>query len=723
MTGPSHKENAEHLRRKGLRRKGLRRTGLRRTGTSLGEKLANETPCPELRELIVRVERQKEELEEKHRALDALLAKAEAERAQAAASEAKYRLLVENQTDLVIKVGIDGTLLFVSPSYCRTFGKTEEELVGSQFMPLVHEDDRESTTKALKSLFHPPHTTSLEQRVLTKAGWRWFAWAGSAVFDENGRVIASIAIGRDITEKRQAEDALRASEAEMRALISAMTDVVLVLGADGRYLRIPATNPSLLYKPAGELVGKKVQDVFPQAQADVFLNAIRETLERQLPVALEYSLPIGDKVLWFSATLSPLSEDSVVLVARDITERVHAEEERTRLESQLVQAQKMESVGRLAGGIAHDFNNMLTPIMGYAELLSADLASDDPHQEGVKQIIQAAERSRDLVWQLLAFARKQTLEMKPVDLNAVLRGFEPMLRRTLQENITLKLQLVPALGSIQADIGQLEQIVMNLAVNAQDAMPEGGRLFIDTSEMVVEEATVSSHHDVAPGSYVVMSVSDTGVGMDKETLHRLFEPFYSTKSEAKGSGLGLATVYGIVKQHGGHVRVYSEPGYGALFRIYFPRLGEPLVTATPEVETAEPARGGETLLVVEDEAQVRRLVVEVLRKSGYTALAASGMRAALATANAYAGEIHLLVTDVILEDGNGRTLYETLAAARPSLRVLYMSGYTANVIGYHGVLQKGVHFIQKPFSLVAFTRKVRKVLRLAPPAHSDTARA
>ncbi len=689
MSGSSHKENAAHHGR--------------------------EVTRPS--DLLARLERQQVDLEKKRRELDERLSNLDAERAKAAASEAKYRLLVENQTDLVIKVGLDGQLLFVSPSYCRTFGRTEEELVGSYYMPLVHEEDLEPTAEALKSLLRPPHTTYLEQRVLTKDGWRWFAWAGSAVFDESSRVIGSIAVGRDVTERRNAEEALRASESETRALISAMTDVVLVLDAEGRYLRIPETNPSLLYKPAADLIGKTVHEVFPQAQADVFLGAVRKALAARSSVALEYSMPIRDQVVWFSATLSPMSKDRVVLVARDITERVRPEEERTRLEGQLVQAQKMESVGRLAGGIAHDFNNMLTPIMGYAELLSADLARDDPRQGSVEQIIQAAERSRDLVRQLLAFAHKQTLEMKAVDLNAVLRGFEPMLRRTLQENINLELRLGPSLSSIRADIGQLEQITMNLAVNAQDAMPEGGSLFIDTGETVLDEADVKSHQGVAPGSYVVMSVSDTGAGMDKETMDRIFEPFFTTKSKGRGSGLGLATVYGIVKQHGGHVRVYSEPGYGALFRIYFPRLGEAVVAATPELETKEPARGGETLLVVEDQEQVRVLAVEVLRRSGYTALEATGVEEALASANAYAGEIHLLITDVILEDGNGRALYEELSARRPSLRVLYMSGYTADVIGYHGVLMKGVHFIQKPFSLVAFTRKVRDVLSLsAEPA-------
>jgi len=314
------------------------------------------------------------------------------------------------------------------------------------------------------------------------------------------------------------------------------------------------------------------------------------------------------------------------------------------------------------------------------------------------------------VRQLLAFARKQTLEMKPVDLNRVIAGLERILRRTLQENITLELRLAPSLGSIRADIGQLEQIIMNLAVNAQDAMPEGGSLFIDTSETVLDDGFIKAQEGVAPGPYVVMSVRDTGVGMDEQTRDRIFEPFYTTKGEGKGSGLGLATVYGIVKQHGGHIHVQSDLGHGSTFLVYFPLHGEDVAQAKPPTEAVNQLRGGETLLVVEDQDQVRALAVHLLQRSGYTVLEAGGVQAAMTAAAAHQGDIHLIVADVILEDGTGKALYEKLAAVRPSIRVLFMSGYTADVIGYHGIMQEGVYFIQKPFSLSAFTRKVRDVL-------------
>ncbi len=677
----------------------------------LGERSTSKSHYPELRQRLAQLQQQKADLEEKNRALRALTEELEEQRAKAAASESRYRLLIENQTDLVVKVDTSGKFLFVSPSYCRTFGKTEEDLLGSTFMPLVHEEDREPTTEAMKSLYVPPYTAYLEQRAMTKDGWRWLAWADTALRDEGGQVTAIIGVGRDITERRKAEEALRTSEAELRALITAMTDVVLVVDAEGRYLRIPETNPSLLFRPPQELMGKTLHDVFPKAQADVFLGYITKALATRQPVATEYSLPIRDEVYWFTATLSPMSEDSIVMVARDITERVRAEEQHKKLEKQLFQAQRMESVGRLAGGIAHDFNNMLTPIMGYADLLRDDLAPDDPRREAAEEIVGAAERSRDLVRQLLAFARKQTLEMKPVDLNGVITGFERMLRGTLPENITLALRMAPSLGAIQADVGQLEQIIMNLALNAQDAMPQGGRLCIETSETVLDDQSLEQHAGVAPGPYVLMSVSDTGVGMDKATLDKIFEPFFTTKGEGKGSGLGLATVYGIVKQHGGHISVYSEPGHGTVFRIYFPRQGDSGLVPAVSAETARPQGKGETVLVVEDQDRVRALAVDVLRRSGYRVLAARSVGEAVATATRHTGEIQLLVSDMVLEDGNGRTLYEKLVAMRPSLRVLFMSGYAADVMGFQGVLQEaGVHFIQKPFSLSAFTREVRASL-------------
>jgi CheY-like chemotaxis protein len=370
-------------------------------------------------------------------------------------------------------------------------------------------------------------------------------------------------------------------------------------------------------------------------------------------------------------------------------------------------------VGRLAGGIAHDFNNMLTPILGYSEILSEDLAQDDPRQAGVAQITRAATHAHTLTQQLLAFARKQTLEMKPLDLNQVVARFEGMLRRVLRENIVLETHLAGSLGLFSGDVGQIEQIIMNLALNAQDAMPEGGTLVIETQEVVLDESYASDHEEVTPGPHVMLAVSDTGAGMDEGTLGKIFEPFFTTKGIGRGTGLGLSTVHGIVKQHGGSIWVYSELGKGTTFKIYFPLAEETRPVPVSGRTRTEATAGTETILVAEDEEQVKGLACEILRRNGYTVFEASDGKGALELAEAYEGPIHLLVTDVVMPDMNGKILHQHLSVARPGLKVLYMSGYSENVIAHHGVLDEGVNFVQKPFSFHGLATRVRDVLDLA----------
>jgi PAS domain S-box-containing protein len=396
--------------------------------------------------------------------------------------------------------------------------------------------------------------------------------------------------------------------------------------------------------------------------------------------------------------------------ARFITERKEAEADRIRLEEQLRQALKLESIGHLAGGVAHDFNNMLTPIVGYAEMLQFQLSKDHPYQDTLQQIVRAAMRARDLTRQLLAFARKQTLAMKVLNLNEVILNFEKMLRRTVRENVSISLNLREDLGWFMGDEGQIEQIILNLAVNAQDAMPDGGKLILETSEVELEGGSSDGVDDVRPGRYVMMSISDTGSGMDKDTLSKIFDPFFTTKGLGRGTGLGLSTVYGIVRQHGGHIHVYSEPGHGTTFRIYFPRTEQ--VSLTPQLPESSlvPVQGKETILLVEDEEQVRAVALEILRQYGYTVLPASDGDDALEVAANFDAPIHLVVTDIIMPTMNGRELFTKLSLSRPGLKSLFMSGYSEDVIAHHGVLEAGVNFIQKPFSLHAFASRVRQVL-------------
>ncbi|MFZ5433991.1 MAG: PocR ligand-binding domain-containing protein [Calditrichota bacterium] len=435
----------------------------------------------------------------------------------------------------------------------------------------------------------------------------------------------------------------------------------------------------------------------------------RKALKDVTRMSREQFAKVCDALYIIANQLSNLAVQNVQQ-ARFITERKKAEEERNRLEEQLRQALKLESIGHLAGGIAHDFNNMLTPIAGYAELLQYQLSKDHPYQEILEQIMRAAMRARDLTRQLLAFARKQTLAMKPLNLNDVISNFERMLRRTLRENVTFEINLAPALGSFMGDEGQIEQIILNLSLNAQDAMPEGGQLKIETGEVELDGSSGDGVEEVVPGPYIRLMISDTGIGMDKDVLSRIFDPFFTTKGLGRGTGLGLSTVHGIVGQHGGHIWVTSEPGQGTTFQICFPRSAEQIETFKPIESKAEPRRGKETILLVEDEEQVRAVAFEILREYGYEVLPAADGDAALKIAEGYQKPIDLLVTDIIMPTMNGRQLFETLVQTRPDLKVLYMSGYSDDVIANHGVLDEGVDFIQKPFSLHALASKVRLVI-------------
>ncbi len=399
------------------------------------------------------------------------------------------------------------------------------------------------------------------------------------------------------------------------------------------------------------------------------------------------------------------------LVIRDVTERKRAEEERDALQTQLLQAQKMESVGRLAGGLAHDLNNMLVAILGYGEMLEADPDLGDKHKRRVKLMHQAGMRSRKLVSQLLAFSRKQTMQMESLDINQVLSDFEQLLEKTTREDIELQLRLSPDLPAVQADKSQLEQVVLNLVVNAQDAMPAGGTLTIETSEAERDLAHASPGMDMAHGRFVMLAVSDTGQGMDRETQDQIFEPFFTTKNVGQGTGLGLATVYGIVKQHQGSIRVYSEPGQGTTFRIFLP-ISDAARKAEPKaaLDVLQETRGRETVLVVEDDDMVRDLAVSVLEDQGYSVLSATSGFNCLELLKIHQGPFDLLLTDVIMPDMNGKTLYERVAQSFPEVRILYMSGYTGNVISLHGVLEKETAFLQKPFTARGLCLKVREVL-------------
>jgi two-component system cell cycle sensor histidine kinase/response regulator CckA len=385
-------------------------------------------------------------------------------------------------------------------------------------------------------------------------------------------------------------------------------------------------------------------------------------------------------------------------------------EERRRVEERLRQSQKMEAVGQLAGGIAHDFNNLLTVILGFGHMVRGGLGPEHPQTSSVDQMIRAGDRAADLVNQLLAFGRRQMLQVENVDLGEVVGAVTPMLRRLIGENIDLASSSAKTLGTIRADRGQIEQVVMNLVVNARDAMPDGGKVTIQTLDVELDANFAATHPDVRPGAYVLLSVTDTGVGMDAATRDHLFEPFFTTKELGRGTGLGLATVYGIVRQSDGHIVVYSEPGRGTAMKCYFPRTGAPASDQAASPDADETCRGTETVLLVEDELGVRLFAAAVLADLGYRVLEAEDGESALAVARAHGSRIDVVLTDVVMPHMGGRKLVENLAVERPGTKAVYMSGYTSDAVVRHGILEHEADFLSKPFTPGALSRKVRDVL-------------
>jgi two-component system, cell cycle sensor histidine kinase and response regulator CckA len=515
----------------------------------------------------------------------------------------------------------------------------------------------------------------------------------------------------NVTERKRAEEALRDSEERWRSLVEHVPGYILLIDPDGRIVSAnrPFTGRELL-----EILGRSALDFVEPEHRERAQEAARAVLERGEAVEYEAEMatPDGPVGLW-SYRGGPLHRDGrisgMILLATDVTDRKRAEAALTRSEEQLRQAAKMEAVGRVAGGVAHDFNNLLTAILGYAELALGRLRPDEPIRRHIDGIVRTATRASDLTRQLLAFSRKQVLSPRVIDLNDVVAASEGLFRRLLGEDIRLVSRLGSGLGATRVDRAQMEQILMNLVVNARDAMPEGGALSIETRNVDLDEAWAAAHPGSGAGPHVMLAVSDTGVGMDPETQRHIFEPFFTTKELGRGTGLGLATVYGIVKQSGGYITVESTSGKGSTFRIYLPRIQE----VAPPVEAAvhnAPARGRETILLVEDEDVVRELAREALEEGGYTVLEARHPGEALLVAERQGDGLDLLLTDVVMPHMSGPELAQRLREQRPGLRVLFMSGYTDDATLRRGVLRSEVFFLQKPFTPEVLSQRVRETL-------------
>ena len=596
--------------------------------------------------------------------------------------EPDFRVLFESAPGLYLVLTPDLTIVAVSDAYAAATMTKREEILGRQLFDVFPDnpDDPNATgTENLRASLDRvlkrkrPDAMAVQKYDIRKpesegGGFEERHWSpvNSPVFRPDGKIGYIIHRVEDVTEFVR--------------------------------LKREGTEQSQLAEELKTRAGRMEAEIYRRAQE-------LQEANRQLR---EFQAELEERVVARTADLQRAYDE----LQRQIAEREKTEQALVRSEEQLRQSQKLEAIGRLAGGIAHDFNNLLTVILSYSDMLLHDLPTGDSRHAEITQIQRAGVRAADLTRQLLAFSRQQVLDPSNLDVNEILTSVNNILTRVVGEDVDLKMQLAPGLGSVRVDRSQLEQVIMNLVVNARDAMPDGGRISIRTEAVELDEELAGSRLEVSPGPYVMLSVSDTGAGMDKETQARIFEPFFTTKEQGKGTGLGLSTAFGIVKQSGGSIWLYSELGAGATFKIYLPRVagGAGILSAAAR----EIPGGHEAILLVEDEEQVRVVAASILRRAGYSVLAAASPGEAISLAENAAGPIDLLVTDVIMPRMNGRLLAERIVAGQPGIKVLFMSGYTDDVILHHGVLDGAVAFLQKPLTRDSLTRRVRQVLDASP---------
>jgi PAS domain S-box-containing protein len=632
--------------------------------------------------------------------------------------EDHYRDLVENSQDLIYTHDLAGKLLSVNEVAVRLTGYPREALLQMNLTDLLAPDTRRVFSTNLKQVRVMGHASGLMQ--IQTAGGETRYWEYDNTLRTGGMVIPIVrGMAHDITERRRAEDALRESENKFKNIFESANVGKSITLPTGEIDVNKAFCDLLGYTPE-ELRNKKWQDITPPDEIDPTQRILDLFLKGEMDSArfTKRYVHKNGSFVWADVSAA-ICRDNEGKSLYFITTVVDITAQRL-MEDQLRQAQKMETVGQLAGGVAHDFNNMLQVIISYTELAMAKVDAELPLHKYLLEIRRAAQRSAEITGQLLAFARKQTVSPKVLDLNEAVAGTQKMIQRLIGEDINLAWMPGRDLWEVKIDPAQLDQILANLAVNARDAIGGVGKLTIETDKVVFDEAYCAIHQGFLPGEYLLLAVSDDGRGMDKETMSHIFEPFFTTKGLGKGTGLGLATVYGIVKQNNGFINVYSEPGQGTTFKVYLPRAEGAGSAERREAEGATLRGGTETLFVVEDEAAILEIAREMLEQLGYTVLSASSPEEAIRMSEEREGSIHLLITDVVMPQMNGRELCERLGAARPGLKCLYMSGYTADVIAHRGVLEEGVSFIAKPFSLTTLSVKVREVLD-APPGNASSA--
>jgi len=636
------------------------------------------------------------------------------ERKQAEQDIALLSFALNNIHEAAFLIDENARFQYVNEEACRILGYSRNELLGLG-VPDVDPDfpperwpDHWNKLRALNSLTFEGCHKSRDGRI--------FPVEINANYFEYGGQSYNLAMVRDTTKRKQAEEALRQSEEFNRNILATVDEGFIVVDREYRILSVNRAFCDMMQLSAEQMVGRLCYEASHHIAQPCFEQdgerrecAVRHTFETGMPHVASHTHEDASGTKHYMELRSfPVFDASGRVVSA--IETINDVTEKRKLEAQLRQAQKMEAVGTLAGGVAHDFNNMLMVIIGHAELALQQIAPDQPLFANLQEIRKAAGRSADLTRQLLAFARKQSVVPKVLDLNETVEGMLKMLRRLIGEDIDLTWLPGEEGWPIKVDPSQIDQILANLCVNARDAIAGVGKITIETRNAIIDEAYCADHPEAIPGEYVLLAVSDDGCGMDKQTLDKIFEPFFTTKELGKGTGLGLATVYGIVKQNRGFVNVYSEPGQGSTFKIYLPRDTSKSVEI-PKVIPAAPVAGGhETILLAEDEAAILDMVKQILEDFGYRVLAASTPGEAIRVAKEYTGEIHLLITDVVMPEMNGHELAKNLLSLHPKLKCLYMSGYSANVIARQGMLDEGINFIQKPFSMQAFAAKVREAL-------------
>ncbi len=631
-------------------------------------------------------------------------------------SDIRYRRLFESAKDGILLLdGETAEITDVNPYMVEMLGYHYHELLGKKLCDVSPFRETEKTQNFFRELQKEGYIRYENLSLQTKEKKPIDVEFVSNAYDVDGKKVIQCNI-RDITGRKRAEEALGRSETKFYELFNDAPVGYFEYDNQGRITSVNRTGLEMLGYTLEEILGQPVWKF--AVELDEARHRILAKLAGIMPPARgrEQTYRRKDGTTFPALIEDRLLKDSdgkiigIRSTIQSIAERKQMEKEKALLEEQLRQSQKMEAMGRLAGGIAHDFNNLLTIIKGYSQLFLIDLKKGDPMEKGIEQIQKATQRAGDLIRQLLAFSRRQVMEMRVLDLNSLLSELDKMLRRVIGEDIVLVTLLTEDLGRVKADPGQLGQVLMNLVVNARDAMPSGGKLTIEMANVVLDEEYVRTHIEVPPGRYVVLSVSDTGVGMTPEVRDRIFEPFFTTKEKGKGTGLSLSTVYGIVKQSGGNILVYSEPGKGTTFKIYLPIVDEPLEEWAEMVVEGEIPRGKETILIVEDFEEVRQLTRQVLERQGYQVLEAGDGNATLLVCEKYKGQIHLMMTDVVMPGMSGRELADRIKSSHPEMKVLYTSGYADDTIVHYGVSRDRVNYLQKPFTMEGLARKVREVL-------------